>query len=121
MFNYYYWFVWILTSLTVNVCVLQLPEPIMPFRLYNRLMGLAKESLQGEGEEAESSATNPAVVRGPELVNLGSNTDPQILVLVDSLKEVLKELPKANFSTLRYIVRHLRRSVTPPVYTSVRC
>uniref|UniRef100_A0A2I4CVP4 Minor histocompatibility protein HA-1 isoform X2 n=1 Tax=Austrofundulus limnaeus TaxID=52670 RepID=A0A2I4CVP4_AUSLI len=85
----------------------QLPEPIMPFRLYNRLMGLAKESLQGE--ETESSATNPAVVRGPELVNLGSNTDPEILVLVDSLKEVLKELPKANFSTLRYIVRHLRR------------
>lgn len=91
----------------------------MPFRLYNRLMGLAKESLQGE--ETESNATNPAVVRGPELVNLGSDTDPEILVLVDSLKEVLKELPKANFSTLRYIVRHLRRSVTLPVYASFSC
>ncbi|XP_037530742.1 rho GTPase-activating protein 45 [Nematolebias whitei] len=87
----------------------QLPEPIMPFRLYNRLMGLAKESLQGEGEEADSSSTNPAAVRGPELVDLGPDTDPEVLVLVGSLKEVLKELPKANLATLRYIIRHLRR------------
>ncbi|MEQ2180957.1 hypothetical protein GOODEAATRI_006584, partial [Goodea atripinnis] len=87
----------------------QLPEPIMPFRLYNTLMGLAKESLQSEGEEAELSGTNPAVVRGPELVDLGSDSDPEILVLVDSLKELVKELPKPNFATLRYIVRHLRR------------
>lgn len=82
----------------------------MPFRLYNRLMGLAKESLQGE--EADSSSTNPAAVKGPELVDLGSDTDPEVLVLVESLKEVLKELPKANLATLRYIIRHLRRSVT---------
>uniref|UniRef100_A0A7N8XQD8 Rho GTPase activating protein 45b n=1 Tax=Mastacembelus armatus TaxID=205130 RepID=A0A7N8XQD8_9TELE len=66
----------------------QLPEPIMPFRLYNSLMGLAKESLQSEGD-------------APEGV--------EVLVLVDKLKELLKELPKANLSTLRYIIRHLRR------------
>uniref|UniRef100_A0AAX7UAK7 Rho GTPase activating protein 45b n=1 Tax=Astatotilapia calliptera TaxID=8154 RepID=A0AAX7UAK7_ASTCA len=70
----------------------QLPEPIMPFHLYNKLMGLAKESL-----------------RGPELVDLGPDTDPEVLVLVDSLRELLKELPKPNIATLRYIVRHLRR------------
>ncbi|XP_028260621.1 rho GTPase-activating protein 45 isoform X2 [Parambassis ranga] len=92
----------------------QLPEPIMPFRLYNKLMGLAKESLQSEGdtpegEEAESSSINPAVVRGPELVDQGPDTDPEVLVLVNSLKELLKELPKANMSTLRYIIRHLRK------------
>ncbi|GAA6222332.1 minor histocompatibility protein HA-1 isoform X2 [Lates japonicus] len=92
----------------------QLPEPIMLFRLYNSLMGLAKESLQSDGdtpesEEAESSSTNPAVVRGPELVDLGPDTDPEVLVLVDKLKELLKELPKANMATLRYIIRHLRR------------
>uniref|UniRef100_A0A3Q2G3G4 Rho GTPase activating protein 45b n=1 Tax=Cyprinodon variegatus TaxID=28743 RepID=A0A3Q2G3G4_CYPVA len=93
----------------------QLPEPIMPFRLYNTLMGLAKESLQSEGdtpegEEAESSGPTPAVVRGPELVDLGPSTDPEILVLVDSLRDLVKELPKPNFATLRYIIRHLRRS-----------
>lgn len=92
----------------------QLPEPIMPFRLYNKLMGLAKESLQSEGdnpegEESESNSINPAVVRGPELVDQGPDTDPEVLVLVNSLKELLKELPKANMSTLRYIIRHLRK------------
>ncbi|XP_040897206.1 rho GTPase-activating protein 45 isoform X1 [Toxotes jaculatrix] len=92
----------------------QLPEPIMLFRLYNSLMGLAKESLQSEaetpeGEEAESSSNNPAVGRGPELVDLGPDTDPEVLVLVDKLRELLKELPKANIATLRYIIRHLRR------------
>ncbi|XP_069006212.1 rho GTPase-activating protein 45 isoform X2 [Embiotoca jacksoni] len=90
----------------------QLPEPILPFHLYNRLMGLAKESLQSEGDAAgaeESSSTNPAVGRGPELVDLGPDTQPDVLVLVDNLKELLKELPKANIATLRYITRHLRR------------
>lgn len=92
----------------------QLPEPLMLFRLYNSLMGVAKESLQSEEEtpeEAESGGTNPAVSKGAELVDLGPDTDPEVLVLVDKLKEHLKELPKANFATLRYIVRHLRRSV----------
>ncbi|XP_028300771.1 rho GTPase-activating protein 45 isoform X2 [Gouania willdenowi] len=89
----------------------QLPEPIMPFRLYNRLMGLAKESLQseGDGEEAVHSRANPSVGRGPELVDRGPNTEPAILVLVDSLRELLKGLPKANIATIRYIIRHLRR------------
>lgn len=88
----------------------------MLFRLYNSLMGLAKESLQGEadtaeGEEVESNSINPAVGKGPELVDLGPNSDPEVLVLVDKLKELLKEPPKANVATLRYIIRHLRRSV----------
>lgn len=92
----------------------------MPFRLYNKLMGLAKESLQSEGdtpegEEAESSSSNLGVGRAPELVDLGADTDPEILVLVDKLKGLLKELPKANIATLRYIIRHLRRSVIVPV------
>uniref|UniRef100_A0AAQ6IDR2 Rho GTPase activating protein 45b n=1 Tax=Anabas testudineus TaxID=64144 RepID=A0AAQ6IDR2_ANATE len=81
----------------------QLPEPIMPFHLYNSLMGLAKESLQGDGDALAGEA------EGPELVDLGPDTDPEILVLVDKLKERLKELPKANLATLRYIVRHLRK------------
>ncbi|XP_054459243.1 rho GTPase-activating protein 45 isoform X2 [Anoplopoma fimbria] len=92
----------------------QLPEPIMLFRLYNQLMGLAKESLQGEaetpeGEEAESNSINHAAGKGSELVDLGPDTDPEVLVLVEKLKALLKELPKANVATLRYIIRHLRR------------
>ncbi|XP_041648235.1 rho GTPase-activating protein 45 isoform X2 [Cheilinus undulatus] len=91
----------------------QLPEPIMLFRLYNSLMGLAKESLHSEEDttvdEAESSSSIPGAGKGPELVDLGPDTDPEVLVLVEKLKELLKELPKANISTLRYIIRHLRR------------
>ncbi|XP_029001841.1 rho GTPase-activating protein 45 isoform X2 [Betta splendens] len=92
----------------------QLPEPILPFRLYNSLMGLAKESLHSdsnvpEAEESESNSNNPTVVRGPELVDLGPETDPEVLVLVDKLVELLKELPKTNLATLRYIIRHLRK------------
>lgn len=99
----------------------QLPEPIIPFRLYNSLMGLAKESLQGEvgtpvGKESESRVTVPVAGKGPELVDLGPDTDPEALVLVEKLKELLRELPKANMATLRYIAHHLRRSVAKWIY-----
>lgn len=74
-------------------------------------MGAAKESLQAEAEtpEGEEAESNTAVVKGPELVNLGPDTDPDVLILVDKLKELLKDLPKTNIATLRYIIRHLRR------------
>ncbi|MCJ8737717.1 hypothetical protein PDJAM_G00027260 [Pangasius djambal] len=81
----------------------QLPEPILSFRLYNSLMGLAKESLALVGPEGAEAG------KGPDLVDLGPETDPQLLNLVHRLKELLSELPKANMSTLRYIARHLRR------------
>lgn len=87
----------------------------MPFHLYNSLMGVAKESLQGGAEPADpeeaESGSNPAVGRGAELVDLGPDTEPEVLVLVDKLRDLLKELPKAHIATLRYIVGHLRRSV----------
>ncbi|KAL2089614.1 hypothetical protein ACEWY4_014302 [Coilia grayii] len=81
----------------------QLPEPIMPFHLYNSLMGLAKESLQAEGPEGGEAG------KGPELKDLGPDTNPEVLAMVEKLKEQLSNIPKANHSTLRYIVRHLHR------------
>ncbi|XP_036443110.1 rho GTPase-activating protein 45 isoform X2 [Colossoma macropomum] len=81
----------------------QLPEPIMPFRLYNSLMGLAKESLALVGPEGAEAG------KGPDLVDLGQGTDPELMALVHRLKELLADLPKANITTLRYIARHLRR------------
>lgn len=85
----------------------------MPFRLYNSLMGLAKESLHSEGEtpEEEEGESSPTVGKGPELVDLGPDTEPEVLNLVDKLREHLKDLPKANIATLRYLIRHLRKSV----------
>lgn len=83
---------------------LQLPEPVMPFRLYNALMGLAKESLQGGGEAKGKSGKG-----GPELVDKGTDTDKVVITLVLKLKELLKELPRENMATLQYIVKHLCR------------
>ncbi|XP_068853208.1 rho GTPase-activating protein 45 [Aphelocoma coerulescens] len=81
----------------------QLPEPLMPFRLYNELMGLAKESLQG-GEAKGRSGKG-----GPELVDKGADTDQVVLTLVLKLRELLKELPSENMATLQYLLQHLRR------------
>ncbi|XP_062868734.1 rho GTPase-activating protein 45 isoform X2 [Trichomycterus rosablanca] len=81
----------------------QLPEPIMLFRLYNSLMGLAKESLAIVGPEGAEAG------KGPDLVDLGPETDPELMKPVHRLKELLTELPKSNMTTLRYIARHLRR------------
>ncbi|XP_048144036.1 rho GTPase-activating protein 45 isoform X2 [Corvus hawaiiensis] len=81
----------------------QLPEPLMPFRLYNELMGLAKESLQG-GEVKGRSGKG-----GPELVDRGADTDQVVLTLVLKLRELLKELPSENMATLQYLLQHLRR------------
>ncbi|NXX79432.1 HMHA1 protein, partial [Urocolius indicus] len=83
----------------------QLPEPIMPFRMYNELMGLAKESLQaGEGKSKSGKG-------GPELVDKGADTDKVVVNLVLKLKELLKELPQENMATLQYLLQHLRRIV----------
>ncbi|NWI64027.1 HMHA1 protein, partial [Todus mexicanus] len=81
----------------------QLPEPIMPFRMYNELMGLAKESLQG-GEAKGRSGKG-----GPELVDKGADTDKVVVNLVLKLKELLKELPRENMATLQFLLQHLRR------------
>ncbi|KAJ8277331.1 hypothetical protein GJAV_G00074050 [Gymnothorax javanicus] len=83
----------------------QLPEPIMPFRVYHSLMGLAKESLRDEGLEGEG----PGAGKGPELVDQGPDTEPEVRLLVDKLRELLRELPWANVATLHYIICHLHR------------
>ncbi|XP_051894255.1 rho GTPase-activating protein 45-like [Pristis pectinata] len=71
----------------------QLPEPIMLFRLYNDLMGLAKESMQGTGDAGSKE----------------SSVEKEDLLLATRLKDLLKELPPANKATLQYIIRHLSR------------
>ena len=81
----------------------QLPEPIMPFRIYNALMGLAKESLNSESPDGREGA------KGPVLEDLGPQSDPKVITLVEKLRELLKDLAPANTATLKYIIRHLRR------------
>lgn len=77
----------------------------MPFRMYNSLMGLAKESLrQAQGSEGGEAG------KSSELVDRGPQTEPEVVSLVEKLSALLQELPQANVATLRYLTRHLRRS-----------
>lgn len=75
----------------------------MPFRMYNKLMGLAKESLYSDGLDRLEGA------KGPEILDQGEQTDPMVLNLVEKLRELLKDLQAGNIATLKYIVRHLHR------------
>ncbi|XP_063146790.1 rho GTPase-activating protein 45 isoform X3 [Candoia aspera] len=79
----------------------QLPEPIMPFRMYNSLMGLAKETLQGRSDSRAGRSTG-------EPVDRSSGAEK---VVVAKLKELLKELPPKNLATLKCIVQHLKRII----------
>lgn len=81
----------------------QLPEPIMQFRMYHELMGLAKESLTSNTSEAGEG------LKGPEIVDRGSETEAEVLTLVEKLRDLLKRLPQANIAILNYIIQHLRR------------
>ncbi|XP_039190677.1 rho GTPase-activating protein 45 isoform X3 [Crotalus tigris] len=79
----------------------QLPEPIMPFRMYNSLMGLAKETLQSRSDSRAGRSTG-------EPVDTSSESEK---AMVTKLKELLKELPAKNFATLKCIVQHLKRII----------
>ncbi|XP_058019314.1 rho GTPase-activating protein 45 isoform X4 [Ahaetulla prasina] len=79
----------------------QLPEPIMPFRMYNSLMGLAKETLQSRSDSRAGRSTG-------EPVDASSESEK---AMVTKLKELLKELPAKNFATLKCITQHLKRII----------
>uniref|UniRef100_A0A7N4PUU2 Rho GTPase activating protein 45 n=1 Tax=Sarcophilus harrisii TaxID=9305 RepID=A0A7N4PUU2_SARHA len=79
----------------------QLPEPILSFRLYHELMGLAKESLQAEAEAKAS--------RGRTESDRDKEQDTE--AMISRLRDLLKELPPENKATLKYLIRHLRRIV----------
>ncbi|MGH0155398.1 UNVERIFIED_CONTAM: hypothetical protein FKN15_059162 [Acipenser sinensis] len=64
---------------------------------------LRQESLQGVGGPDGEAA------KGPELVDLGPDTDKEVLASVHKLCELLKQLPAPNIATLQYITRHLRK------------
>ncbi|XP_074060612.1 rho GTPase-activating protein 45 isoform X2 [Macrotis lagotis] len=79
----------------------QLPEPILSFRLYHELMGLAKESLQAEAEAKASRGRSES----------DRDKEQDIEAMTSRLRDLLKELPPENKATLQYLIRHLRRIV----------
>uniref|UniRef100_A0A287CX31 Rho GTPase-activating protein 45 n=1 Tax=Ictidomys tridecemlineatus TaxID=43179 RepID=A0A287CX31_ICTTR len=79
----------------------QLPEPLISFRLYHELVGLAKDSLKAEAEAKTAS-------RGRQD---GSESEAAAAVMVGRVRELLRDLPPENLATLQYLLRHLRRIV----------
>ncbi|CAH6779323.1 rho GTPase-activating protein 45 isoform X2 [Phodopus roborovskii] len=79
----------------------QLPEPLISFRFYHELVGLAKDSLKAEAEAKAVSRTRQE----------GSESEDATLAMVGRLRELMRDLPTENRATLLYLLRHLRRIV----------
>ncbi|XP_077834834.1 rho GTPase-activating protein 45 isoform X4 [Macaca mulatta] len=79
----------------------QLPEPLISFRLYHELVGLAKDSLKAEAEAKAAS-------RGRQD---GSESEAVMVAMAGRLRELLRDLPLENRASLQYLLRHLRRIV----------
>ncbi|XP_005406055.1 PREDICTED: minor histocompatibility protein HA-1 isoform X2 [Chinchilla lanigera] len=80
----------------------QLPEPLISFRFYHELVGLAKDSLKAEAEAKAAS-------RGGR--QDGSQSEASSLAMAGRLRELLQDLPQENRATLQYLLQHLRRIV----------
>ncbi|KAM9686398.1 rho GTPase-activating protein 45 isoform 3-T3 [Trichechus inunguis] len=83
----------------------QLPEPLLSFRLYHELVGLAKDSLKAEAEAKAASRGRPDSGES-EAVPVATVT-----AMAVRLRELLRDLPPENRATLQYLLRHLRRIV----------
>ncbi|XP_025716916.1 rho GTPase-activating protein 45 isoform X2 [Callorhinus ursinus] len=79
----------------------QLPEPILSFRLYHELVGLAKDNLKAEAEAKAASRGRADAVE----------SEAAATAMAGRLRELLQALPPENRATLQYLLRHLRRIV----------
>ncbi|XP_071341976.1 rho GTPase-activating protein 29 isoform X2 [Trachinotus anak] len=80
----------------------QLPEPLILFRFYNDFIGLAKESQGVIVEELEALRLIPTPVN-PAQVSVELNR------VLFKIKDLLRQLPPANYRTLQFLIEHLHR------------
>uniref|UniRef100_A0A8C6PAG3 Rho GTPase-activating protein 29 n=1 Tax=Nothobranchius furzeri TaxID=105023 RepID=A0A8C6PAG3_NOTFU len=79
----------------------QLPEPLITFRFYNNFIGLAKECQRVVVEEAvKHQGTQTKEKTSPSI---------QMSTVLSKIRELLHQLPAANYRTLRHIIAHLNR------------
>uniref|UniRef100_A0A3Q3FKZ3 Rho GTPase-activating protein 29 n=1 Tax=Labrus bergylta TaxID=56723 RepID=A0A3Q3FKZ3_9LABR len=79
----------------------QLPEPLILYRYYNDFIGLAKECQRVIVEEADKSQSpQTGEKRGPSV---------QLNRVIFKIRDLLHQLPSANYKTLRFLVAHLNR------------
>ncbi|KAJ8270338.1 hypothetical protein GJAV_G00113210 [Gymnothorax javanicus] len=79
----------------------QLPEPLILFRHYNDLIGLAKESQGAIMDEVDAARKTPASEQPPLSVELSR--------VVLKIRDLLRQLPLSHYRTLQLIIQHLYR------------
>ncbi|XP_041064044.1 rho GTPase-activating protein 29-like isoform X2 [Carcharodon carcharias] len=79
----------------------QLPEPLISFRLYNEFIGLAKESHNISDEN--DGKPNSLTAHKKWSTNIGMKR------VLFKVKDLLRQLPQANYNTLQYLMSHLHR------------
>ena len=79
----------------------QLPEPLILFRYYNDLIGLAKESQSAIVEEVETLRAGPDSETQQVSVELGR--------VLFKIRDLLRQLPPAQYKTLQFLIQHLHR------------
>ena len=83
-----------------SLCV-QLPEPLILYRYYNEVIGLAKECQRVIVEEADKPPSTETGEKGRPSVNLNR--------VIFKIRDFLRQLPTANYRTLRFLIAHLNR------------
>lgn len=79
----------------------QLPEPLFLYQFYNNFIGLAKECQRVIVAEAEKCQGNQIKDKfGPS---------PQMNAVIFKIKDLLRQLPVANYRTLRHLFAHLNK------------
>lgn len=76
----------------------QLPEPLIQYRYYNDIIGLSKECQRVIVEEADKPQTGE---KGGASVQLNR--------VIFKIRDLLRQLPTANYRTLRFLIAHLNR------------
>ncbi|XP_032386894.1 rho GTPase-activating protein 29 isoform X1 [Etheostoma spectabile] len=79
----------------------QLPEPLILYRYYNDIIGLAKECQRVIVEEADKPQSTHAAEKG--------GTSVQLNRVIFKIRDLLHQLPTTNYRTLRFLIAHLNR------------
>lgn len=79
----------------------QLPEPLILYRHYNDFIGLAKECQRVIVEEVDKRQNSPTAVKEAPSVELNR--------VMFKIRDLLRQLPTANYRTLHYLIAHLNR------------
>ncbi|MED6286096.1 hypothetical protein CHARACLAT_002415 [Characodon lateralis] len=79
----------------------QLPEPLIQYRFYNDLIGLAKECQRVIAEEADKPLSAQKGEKGVPSVQMSR--------IILRIKDLLCQLPTANYRSLRHLIAHLNR------------